>query len=563
MRIPYLIARFLTGALFVFSGIVKLNDPSGFGIKLNEYFDVFAQDLATSQDSMRLVVFSQGKKIIDQKTVLYSFDTEKEMVLEAQGVVDGGDGTAGIQKINVRCSWGGSSVAETTLDVLLPMPKSYDFEFVALTPGQELPPDGKLSALKNVGHLSFPAPMVGMPDGDIKVLIQTIPSGDSSNAEPLKWEDISVSESAAVNVAAFAKPNGSLFDFFKWSKDYSLYLSVFFCALEVLLGLAMLIGWNMRLTIAITAVLILFFTFLTGYSAYFNKVTDCGCFGDFLKLKPWHSFYKDLVLSGLILIMIAGVKLNIPWFSKPFGVKLMGVLSVLTLAFGVYCYMYLPVWDFLPYKIGNNIKTVMTFVPEGERSSDSIEITWVLYKSNKQGGTDSITCTTAEFEAKMGEGYQFDAAKSQRKKLVIEGYKSPIHDFAINNNQTGADMKDSFLNAEGYQLVYVAPYIDQAYTGGMDDLRALFTWGNAHGVRIYPLTASSDQPAGEFAKANKLPVTFYSADQKMLMTMARYNPTVFFLKGAEILGKWSGRDLPEVEDIEELMQAAEKLKDQK
>ena len=553
MRIPYLIARFLTGALFVFSGIVKLNDPSGFGIKLNEYFDVFAQDLATPQDSMRLVVFSQGKKIIDQKTVLYSFDTEKEMMIEAKGVVDGGDGTAVLPKINVRCSWGGSSVAETTLDVLLPMPasKSIDFEFVALTPGQELPSLKSPVDPKQGGHLSFPVPMVGMP------------SGDSSNAEPLTWEDISVSESKAVNIAAFAKPNGSLFDFFKWSKDYSLYLSVFFCALEVLLGLAMLIGWNMRLTVAITAALILFFTFLTGYSAYFNKVTDCGCFGDFLKLKPWHSFYKDLVLSGLILIMIAGIKHNIPWFSKPFGVKLMGVLSVLTLAFGVYCYMYLPVWDFLPYKIGNNIKTVMTFVPEGERSSDSIEITWVLYKPNKQGGIDSITCTTAEFEAKMGEGYQFDAAKSQRKKLVIEGYKSPIHDFAINNNQTGADMKDSFLDAEGYQLVYVATYIDQAYTGGMDDLRALFTWGNANGVRIYPLTASSDQPAGEFAKAYKLPVTFYSADQKMLMTMARYNPTVFFLKGAQILGKWSGRDLPDTEDLEELKQAAEKLEAQK
>jgi uncharacterized membrane protein YphA (DoxX/SURF4 family) len=553
MRIPYLIARFLTGALFVFSGIVKLNDPSGFGIKLNEYFDVFAQDLATPQDSMRLVVFSQGKKIIDQKTVLYSFDTEKEMMIEAKGVVDGGDGTAVLPKINVRCSWGGSSVAETTLDVLLPMPasKSIDFEFVALTPGQELPSLKSPVDPKQGGHLSFPVPMVGMP------------SGDSSNAEPLTWEDISVSESKAVNIAAFAKPNGSLFDFFKWSKDYSLYLSVFFCALEVLLGLAMLIGWNMRLTVAITAALILFFTFLTGYSAYFNKVTDCGCFGDFLKLKPWHSFYKDLVLSGLILIMIAGIKHNIPWFSKPFGVKLMGVLSVLTLAFGVYCYMYLPVWDFLPYKIGNNIKTVMTFVPEGERSSDSIEITWVLYKPNKQGGTDSITCTTAEFEAKMGEGYQFDAAKSQRKKLVIEGYKSPIHDFAINNNQTGADMKDSFLDAEGYQLVYVATYIDQAYTGGMDDLRSLFTWGNANGVRIYPLTASSDQPAGEFAKAYKLPVTFYSADQKMLMTMARYNPTVFFLKGAQILGKWSGRDLPDTEDLEELKQAAEKLEAQK
>ena len=552
MRIPYLIARFLTGALFVFSGIVKLNDPSGFGIKLNEYFDVFAQDLATPQDSMRLVVYGGGQKLIDQKTVLYSFDTEKEMVLEARGVEEEGDSGSTVRKINLRCYWGGSSVAETTIDVKLPQSESLGFEFMALTPGSELlPPSNLPNEPKTGGHLSFPAPMVGMP------------GGDSSTAEPLTWEDISVSESKAVNIAAFAKPNGSLFDFFKWSKDYSLYLSVFFCALEVLLGLAMLIGWNIRLTVAITAALILFFTFLTGYSAYFNKVTDCGCFGDFLKLKPWHSFYKDLVLSGLILIMIAGMKHNVPWFSKPFGVKLMGVLSVLTLAFGVYCYMYLPVWDFLPYKIGNNIKTVMTFVPEGERSSDSIEITWVLYKPNKQGGTDSITCTTAEFEAKMGEGYQFDAAKSQRKKLVIEGYKSPIHDFALNNNQTGADMKDTFLDAEGYQLVYVAPYIDQAYTGGMDDLRALFTWGNANGVRIYPLTASSDQPAGEFAKANKLPVTFYSADQKMLMTMARYNPTVFFLKGAQILGKWSGRDLPDTEDLDELKQAAEKLEAQK
>lgn len=534
----------------MFSGIVKLNDPSGFGIKLNEYFDVFAQDLATPQDSMRLVVYSQGQKLIDQKTVLYSFDTEKEMVVEVQGVSEGGEeGNAAHRKINVRCSWGGSSVTEVTMDVKLPAKsKSLDFEFVALTPGQELPSVGNLNSLKNVGHLSFLASMVGMPDGV-----------DGSQ----EWSDISVSESAAVNVAAFAKPNGSLFDFFKWSKDYSLYLSVFFCALEVLLGLAMVIGWNMRLTVAITAALILFFTFLTAYSAYFHKVTDCGCFGDFLKLKPWHSFYKDLVLIGLIIVMIAGIKHNVPWFSKPFGVKLMGVLSVLTLAFGVYCYMYLPVWDFLPYKIGNNIKTVMTYVPEGERSSDSIEITWVLYKPNKQGAIDSIACTTAEFEAKMGEGYQFDAAKSQRKKLVIEGYKSPIHDFAINNNQTGADMKDAFLNAEGYQMVYVAPYIDQTYTGGMDELRALFTWVNAHGVKIYPLTASSDQPAGEFAKANKLPVTFYSADQKMLMTMARYNPTVFFLKGAQILGKWSGRDLPEVEDIEELMQEVEKLESQK
>jgi len=178
-------------------------------------------------------------------------------------------------------------------------------------------------------------------------------------------------------------------------------LSVFFCALEVLLGLAMIIGWNIRLTIGITAGLIIFFTFLTGYSAYFNKVTDCGCFGDFIKLKPWQSFYKDLVLLGLVGVMIAGIKHNVPWFSKSFEVKVMSVFTLLTLWFGVYCYRYLPVWDFLPYKVGNNILKVMTDVPEGQRATDSIEISWALYRPNAKGGIDSVVCSTSEFSKKM------------------------------------------------------------------------------------------------------------------------------------------------------------------
>jgi hypothetical protein len=548
MRIPYLIARFLTGALFVFSGIVKLNDPSGFGIKLNEYFDVFAQDLATPQDSMRLVVYGGGQKLIDQKTVLYSFDTEKEMVLEARGVEEEGDSGSMVGKINLRCYWGGSSVAETTVDGLWEMvgAKSIHFEFVALTPGQELPSIKSPVDPKQGGHLLFPVPMLGMSDGD---------------SSTVAWTDISVSESKVVDIAAFAKPNGVLFDFFKWFKDYSLFLSVFFCALEVLLGLAMLIGWNIRLTIAITAILIVFFTFLTGYSAYFNKVTDCGCFGDFLKLKPWHSFYKDLVLLVLVGVMLIAQKHNVPWFSKGFGHKLMVVLSALTISFGVYCYMYLPIWDFLPYKVGNDIKRVMTEVPDGMRATDSIEITWVLYKPNQKGGVDSIQCTTSEFSKYMDAGYQYDDLKSQRRKLVIEGYKSPIHDFAINDDQTGADMKDTFLNATGFQLAMVMPYLDQADLSGMQEWKDVLLWAKQKGVRVYGLTSAAAEPAASFLKQHSLDMKFYSADQKMLLTMARYNPTLYFFQGAKVLGKWSGRDLPSVAhlDIEHRKAKGEKV----
>jgi hypothetical protein len=47
--------------------------------------------------------------------------------------------------------------------------------------------------------------------------------------------------------------------------------------------------------------MIVLFTFLTFYSAYFDVVKDCGCFGDALKLKPWESFMKDVVLLFFIL----------------------------------------------------------------------------------------------------------------------------------------------------------------------------------------------------------------------------------------------------------------------
>lgn len=518
MRKTYLFARLFTGALFVFSGIVKLNDPSGFAIKLNEYFDVFAQDVAVKQDSIHIRITAKKPgfemDMANLKSVLYSFDTEKVFALSAYLQHD----STSLTHLTLKTSWGGSTVGEVTADIPN-FDTSWQIVYTIIAPDQ--------SALLN-GFVDF---------GKTAVTIE---------------------ESKNVNVAKFAKPNGNLFDFFKSCKEYALYLSIFFCALEVLLGFAMLIGWNMRLTIFITAGLIVFFTFLTGYSAYFNKVTDCGCFGDFLKLKPWHSFFKDLVLIGLISIMIAGMKKNVALFSKEFGNKLMVILSLLTLVFGIFCYLFLPVWDFLPYKVGNDIKQIMTFVPAGQRSNDSVETTWILYKPDGKNPTDSISCSTLEFETMMSKGYQFDADRSRRSKVIIEGYKSPIHDFAINDNETGADMKDSFLNTTQFQFVYVAAFLDQINMAGLDELIELVKWSKGKDVITYALSATSAEPALAFVKEHKLPVKFYSADQKMLMTMARYNPTFYFFKGSRVLGKWSGRAMPTIDEIQSLMSKSNK-----
>lgn len=352
--------------------------------------------------------------------------------------------------------------------------------------------------------------------------------------------------------AAFAEEGNSnptsLSSFFKGLKDYSLLLSGFFCALEVVLGFALLLGWKFLVTLSLTGSLVLFFTFLTWYSAYYNKVTDCGCFGDFLKLKPWHSFYKDVVLSILTAVLFGLRKYNVPFFSSPFGNKTMVLLSALTVSFGVYCYHFLPVWDFLPYKIGNNIQEIMTYVPPGQRASDSIELRWILKKGN-----DSVTVSTAEYTKYSEAGWVY-SRRDQR--VVIEGYKSPIHDFSIVDANTGQDLKDSFLNHKGLQFVLVVPYLDKMDTSQLQQLIHLgsYAYGNYNQygkTKFWALTATGPEFCSQFADRHKLPFKFVQADQKMLLTMARYNPTLYLFKGATVLNKWSGYWLPE--DPKEVM----------
>ncbi|HPH83446.1 MAG TPA: DoxX family membrane protein, partial [Flavobacteriales bacterium] len=127
------------------------------------------------------------------------------------------------------------------------------------------------------------------------------------------------------------------------------------CIVEVVLGVMLLIGYRKKLTLFLLMAMIVFFTFLTFYSAYFNKVTDCGCFGDALHLTPWQSFGKDVALLILISVLVAGSKHIQQLFSNKVTLGILSIALILNIAFPVYTYNYMPVKDFRPYAIGNDI----------------------------------------------------------------------------------------------------------------------------------------------------------------------------------------------------------------
>jgi uncharacterized membrane protein YphA (DoxX/SURF4 family) len=164
--------------------------------------------------------------------------------------------------------------------------------------------------------------------------------------------------------------------------NYSLWFSIIIIAFEIIAGVALLLGWWMRLFSWLLLLLIIFFTFLTGYAYFSDKFKNCGCFGDCIPITPQTSFIKDLVLLVLIAFLFTQRKKIKPLLSKVAGVVAM--LAVTVFSFGIQWYMlsYLPVMDCLPFKKRNNISDQMKM--PADAIPDSTVIKFVYEKQGKE-----------------------------------------------------------------------------------------------------------------------------------------------------------------------------------
>ena len=136
---------------------------------------------------------------------------------------------------------------------------------------------------------------------------------------------------------------------------YAYPIAIFVVAFELILGVLLLLGYLRNFTLLSLLGLTIFFGFLTFYSAYYNKVTDCGCFGDALKFTPWGSFTKDMVLLVLAAALWYARGYISPLFSpqKCLTILVITVLACMGLVY--YTHNHLPIIDFRPYKVGVDI----------------------------------------------------------------------------------------------------------------------------------------------------------------------------------------------------------------
>jgi len=272
-------------------------------------------------------------------------------------------------------------------------------------------------------------------------------------------------------------------------QPFALGIAVFVVIYELLLGVMLILGYSKKFTMWSLLLMIIFFTFLTFYSAYFNKVTDCGCFGDALPLTPWQSFWKDVVLLVLILLIFIKGKYFKPLFEPSSANKwIVFLVFIGCLGFTYHVLMHLPAIDFRAYKEG-------TVIREG-------------------------------MQPKKGE--------------IIP----PIHDFGFYNRE--GDDTDEILDEEKVLLV-VAYNLSKSENQGWSKIKSAVQKAEENGYRVVALSASGPTETNQVKETYGFNFPFYFTDETAIKTIVRSNPGLVTIEDGVIIQKVHYNDADDLE----------------
>ena len=299
--------------------------------------------------------------------------------------------------------------------------------------------------------------------------------------------------------------------------------------LELLIGVCLLLKIKLKTMSVVALLFMAVMTPLTLYIALKNPVTDCGCFGDAIILGNWTTFYKNLVLVALILLVLIFNR----QFRNLFMPKVEWAIVVLTAIVGVglsvHGFRHQPMIDFRPYKVGVNIPEKMV-VPEGA-AGDKYETTLIYQKNGQQ----------QEFTI---ENYPKDSTWTfveQKTTLVSKGFTPPIHNFSIVDQKLN-DITEYVLTYKGTVNLLCMYDLSKTSLKGAEAAETLYRKIKASGAPFYALTASTDEEIDAFRSKTGATYPFCKTDPITLKTIVRGNPAMMTIKNGTIIGKWNWRD---------------------
>ena len=307
--------------------------------------------------------------------------------------------------------------------------------------------------------------------------------------------------------------------------------AVILITVEFVLGVMMVCNirtnWTSWLALAFYAVMMP----LTLFIALTNPVSDCGCFGDAIVLSNWATFWKNVVLMALVIVLLCTKNALRQTFTGVAETIITVLAIIFVTVWMAVTYKHLPAIDFRPYKVGNNIPSLMELPEDAEPDVYDIKLIYA-----KDGVEQEFTLQD------YPKGDSTWTFVDQKSVLVKKGYEPPIHDFEI-MTMNFDDITYDILESEEPQTLVILYDLKKMDRKQMDKLRAIIH----EQPNVHFLTGSGEEEIVTLAEElgwdeETTWATFCYTDPVTLKTIVRANPGVIVVQNGTIIDKYNMRN---------------------
>lgn len=322
---------------------------------------------------------------------------------------------------------------------------------------------------------------------------------------------------------------------FEWLVPLATFMSMALITAEFTVGVMLLFGAFRRLSAWLLVLIMLFFTVTTLIDAITNKVTDCGCFGDAIKLTNWQTFWKNIALDvpTVWIFLTRNLRRKLR-FERDVLIVLFAMVAMVL--FGLYNINNEPCIDFRSWKVGNQMI---------DMDGDAQVKSYVTYVNKETGEKDEFL--SEELVKRME-----DPAWEEKWEWESSRVEDPHEIKADGFSMLDMDMNDhakELIGMEDYLLIATIHHLDKMGEAGVKAIESTSAWAEENGVQMVLLTSALSEEVQSFMDEKGLDnLDFYFADATAIETMARSNPGFLLLKGGKVMGKWHHRHADEIQD---------------
>ena len=315
--------------------------------------------------------------------------------------------------------------------------------------------------------------------------------------------------------------------------SFALTFGIMLSVTEALIGISILLGLRMKIASKILLIFISFFTLLTLYLALANPISDCGCFGESIKLTNWETFYKNLILLAASIIVYIQRKNFIPLAPPKWEWGTMALYVLLLSGMGAYALRHLPLVDFTAFHTGADLQEELASINEPNKSGFITELIYEKEGKKESFLIDNLPDSTWTF------------IDSKTIENSIDRFPT-LTDFAVSDS-LGHYVTDSLLSVEKL-FITVVPYIEKLSSSDYSDISLIHKRIKESGTSHIVLCGAFHEVADSMRRALGMECEIYYTDFKTLITFNRSNGGVVYLVRGIIGAKWSLKDFKRVVD---------------